>query len=144
MIAAIISGAIGDIEACIVLFIVVVRRRCTAWGTTAAPCYSRPASSQFVNAGIGFVQEVKALRAVDALSNLTVPQVRPALLAAHALPHNATHDDHRCLVQALVVRDGAQQMVPSEELVPGDIVVLEEGVWRCVRGLRGLVGVGPD
>jgi magnesium-transporting ATPase (P-type) len=32
------------------------------------------------------------------------------------------------LVQALVVRDGAQQMVPSEELVPGDIVVLEEGV----------------
>ncbi|KAG0301623.1 P-type ATPase [Dissophora globulifera] len=55
-----------------------------------------------LNAVIGFTQEYKAGKALDALSKLTVPQ-------------------------AQVLRDGATSMINSEELVPGDIVILEEG-----------------
>ncbi|KAI1314668.1 P-type ATPase [Mortierella claussenii] len=56
----------------------------------------------FLNAVIGFTQEYKAGKALDALSNLSVPR-------------------------AQVLRDGSTSMVDSEELVPGDIVILEEG-----------------
>jgi len=55
-----------------------------------------------LNAIIGFTQEYKAGRALDALSKLTVPV-------------------------AQVLRDGKTSMINSEELVPGDIVILEEG-----------------
>lgn len=55
-----------------------------------------------LNAIIGFTQEYKAGRALDALSKLTVPV-------------------------AQVLRDGNTFMINSEELVPGDIVILEEG-----------------
>ncbi|KAF8930810.1 P-type ATPase [Dissophora ornata] len=55
-----------------------------------------------LNAVIGFTQEYKAGKALDALTKLSVPK-------------------------AQVLRDGATLVVDSEELVPGDIVILEEG-----------------
>ncbi|KAG0365405.1 hypothetical protein BC939DRAFT_446562 [Gamsiella multidivaricata] len=55
-----------------------------------------------LNAIIGFTQEYKAGKALDALSKLSVPK-------------------------AQVLRDGKTFMINSEELVPGDIVILEEG-----------------
>ncbi|RUS13867.1 E1-E2 ATPase-domain-containing protein, partial [Endogone sp. FLAS-F59071] len=55
-----------------------------------------------LNTIIGFTQEWKASRALDALMRLGVPQ-------AH------------------VIRDGKPQHIDSAELVPGDIVILEEG-----------------
>ncbi|KAI7815957.1 hypothetical protein BC939DRAFT_73472 [Gamsiella multidivaricata] len=55
-----------------------------------------------LNAIIGFTQEYKAGKALDALTKLSVPK-------------------------AQVLRDGATSIVDSEELVPGDIVILEEG-----------------
>jgi len=55
-----------------------------------------------LNAIIGFTQEYKAGKALDALTKLSVPV-------------------------AQVLRDGATSMINSQELVPGDIVILEEG-----------------
>ncbi len=55
-----------------------------------------------VNALIGFVQETKALRAIEALQR--------AMTAT-----------------ALVLRSGETQRVPAEELVPGDVVLLQSG-----------------
>ncbi|KAF9943235.1 P-type ATPase [Mortierella antarctica] len=55
-----------------------------------------------LNAIIGFTQEFKAGKALDALTKLSVPV-------------------------AQVLRDGATSMINSQELVPGDIVILEEG-----------------
>jgi P-type Ca2+ transporter type 2C len=54
------------------------------------------------NAVLGFVQERKAEQAVAALQRMAAPT-------------------------ATVVRDGHQQRIPAEELVPGDILVLAEG-----------------
>ena len=56
----------------------------------------------FVNAIIGFVQEGKAEKALDAIRGL--------------LSH-----------QAVVLRDGRRQVIAAEELVPGDIVLLQSG-----------------
>ncbi|CAG8641373.1 16785_t:CDS:10, partial [Gigaspora rosea] len=55
-----------------------------------------------LNTIIGFTQEYKATKALEALQKLTVPK-------------------------AQVVRDGQQMVIDSSQLVPGDIVVLEEG-----------------
>jgi Ca2+-transporting ATPase len=55
-----------------------------------------------VNTSVGVAQEVKAERAITALSELTAPEAR-------------------------VVRDGAQREVPAAELVAGDLLVLAEG-----------------
>ncbi|KAF9207911.1 P-type ATPase [Haplosporangium sp. Z 27] len=55
-----------------------------------------------LNAIIGFTQEYKAGKALDALTKLSVPK-------------------------AQVLRDGKTSVINSEELVPGDIVILEEG-----------------
>lgn len=55
-----------------------------------------------INAFIGFVQEMKAEQAVSALKKMIV--------------HNAR-----------VVREGKEFIIPSRELVPGDIIILEEG-----------------
>lgn len=55
-----------------------------------------------LNTIIGFVQEYKAGKALDALTKLSVPR-------------------------AQVLRDGVTSVINSEELVPGDIVILEEG-----------------
>ncbi|WP_201613469.1 cation-translocating P-type ATPase [Gulosibacter hominis] len=55
-----------------------------------------------LNAVIGFVQEERASSAVAALAEMSSPH-------------------------ATVIRDGARQQVPSIALVPGDIILLEEG-----------------
>lgn len=56
----------------------------------------------FLNAVIGFFQEYRAEKAIEALKKL-VPK------------------------KALVIRDGRKQEILSEEVVPGDILVLQEG-----------------
>jgi len=55
-----------------------------------------------LNAVIGVVQEYKAGKAIEALQKMTTPK-------------------------ALVRRDGEVQEINSEELVPGDIVVIDAG-----------------
>ncbi|TPX67302.1 hypothetical protein CcCBS67573_g07541 [Chytriomyces confervae] len=79
ILAAIAEFAMNDPRAATVLLIVVV-----------------------LNVIIGFSQEFKANRALEALLTLSVPK-------------------------ATVIRDGIQSIVDSKELVPGDLVVLEEG-----------------
>lgn len=59
-------------------------------------------ASIFLNTGIEVFQSYKANKAVDALKQLTTFDVR-------------------------VIRDGKETIVPSQELVPGDVVYLEEG-----------------
>ncbi|WP_339641746.1 cation-transporting P-type ATPase [uncultured Porticoccus sp.] len=55
-----------------------------------------------LNAVIGLIQEGKAERAMDAIRHMLAPN-------------------------AAVIRDGRRQSVPGEELVPGDIVLVEAG-----------------
>ncbi|CAG8652608.1 2678_t:CDS:10, partial [Acaulospora morrowiae] len=55
-----------------------------------------------LNTIIGFTQEYKATKALEALQKLSVPKAR-------------------------VIRDGQQLEIDSSQLVPGDIVILEEG-----------------
>jgi Ca2+-transporting ATPase len=55
-----------------------------------------------LNAVIGFVQETRAEKAMEALMKMAAPQAR-------------------------VRRDGVLKMVPSREIVPGDILLLETG-----------------
>ena len=56
----------------------------------------------FLNAGLGFVQEWKAETALTALRAMLSPQ-------------------------AMVLRDGQEQMIAAREIVPGDIIVLTAG-----------------
>ncbi|KAI8992370.1 hypothetical protein BDB01DRAFT_841665 [Pilobolus umbonatus] len=77
--AAIITAAEKEFNSMIVLLVVVV-----------------------LNTIIGFSQEWKANKTLNALMNLSVPQAK-------------------------VIRDGEQRLIESEELVPGDLVILEEG-----------------
>ena len=56
----------------------------------------------WVNALIGFIQEAKAEKAVEALGSMVV-------------------------TEATVRRDGRRQRVPSAQLVPGDVVLLQSG-----------------
>ena len=55
-----------------------------------------------LNATIGVIQEKKAANALEALKNMTAPTAR-------------------------VLRQGEESVVPASELVPGDIVYLEDG-----------------
>jgi len=55
-----------------------------------------------LNAIIGFVQEYRSERAIEAMRKLTAPK-------------------------ATVLRDGRSVVIPAEEVVPGDILVLETG-----------------
>ena len=55
-----------------------------------------------INAAIGFIQEGKAERALDAVRNMLSPQ-------------------------AMVIRDGHRFSLPAEELVPGDLVFIQSG-----------------
>jgi Ca2+-transporting ATPase len=56
----------------------------------------------FLNAALGFIQEYKAERALEALSALSAPHAR-------------------------VVRNMTTRIIPAEEVVPGDILLLEAG-----------------
>ncbi|MDW7650223.1 MAG: calcium-translocating P-type ATPase, SERCA-type [Bacillota bacterium] len=56
----------------------------------------------FVNAILGFVQEYRAEQSLEALRELTAPMAR-------------------------TLRDGVRHEIPAEELVPGDIVMIEAG-----------------
>ncbi len=55
-----------------------------------------------INAVIGVLQEYKAEKAIDALKKMMTPR-------------------------ATVIRDGREKVIKAEELVPGDILILEEG-----------------
>lgn len=55
-----------------------------------------------INAVVGVIQETKAEGALEALQNMTVPK-------------------------AIVRRDGVQKEIPSQEVVPGDVVLLDAG-----------------
>lgn len=79
IIASIVEAAQQDFKSMAVLLVVIV-----------------------LNTIIGFWQEFKASKTLEALSDLTVPK-------------------------ANVIRDGVLQSVDSSELVPGDLVILEEG-----------------
>ncbi len=79
IVAGLIAAFLGDLEDTIVIFALVI-----------------------INTVIGFTQEYRAERAMAALKQLAVPNVR-------------------------VRRDGMVQDLPAPQLVPGDIVLLEAG-----------------
>jgi potassium/sodium efflux P-type ATPase len=56
----------------------------------------------FLNAIIGFIQKYKAEKAIEALKKMVAPHAR-------------------------VVRNGKEQQIDAKELVPGDIIILQEG-----------------
>jgi P-type Ca2+ transporter type 2C len=78
-IAAVISGLLGDVTDTVVILVIII-----------------------LNAAIGFVQEFKAEKAMNALRSMAAG--------------NST-----------VIREGKSEIIPSRELVPGDVVVLEAG-----------------
>src|SRR5690606_30311206 len=55
-----------------------------------------------MNAVLGFIQEFRAEKSLQALKELSAPSAR-------------------------VVRNGVQEQIPASELVPGDIILLESG-----------------
>jgi len=77
--AAVISGIIGDLTDTIVILVIVL-----------------------LNAVVGFIQEYRAEKAMQALKQMAVTQAR-------------------------VLRDGSIAWISSRELVPGDVVLLEAG-----------------
>ena len=79
MVAAVISGIIGETADAIAILVIVV-----------------------LNGVVGFIQEYRAERAMEALKKLAAAQAR-------------------------VLRDGSVADIPADALVPGDIVVLEAG-----------------
>lgn len=79
LIAAVISGFVGEISDAVLILIIVI-----------------------LNAVIGVIQENKAENSMEALKNMTVPEAK-------------------------VLRNGEKCVVKAEELVPGDIVLLDAG-----------------
>jgi Ca2+-transporting ATPase len=77
--AAVISGFIGDLTDSLIILVIVL-----------------------LNAILGFVQEFKAEKAMEALKKMAT-------------------------LQAQVIRDAKPYSIPSSEIVPGDIVLLEAG-----------------
>lgn len=79
MAAAVVSGLVGDVKDTVVILIIVV-----------------------LNAVVGFVQEYRAEKAMEALKKMSSPM-------------------------ATVLRNGSQKSIDAANLVPGDIVHLEAG-----------------
>ncbi|WP_327714324.1 HAD-IC family P-type ATPase [Streptomyces sp. NBC_00490] len=79
LIAAVVAGAIGDIKDAVVITVVLQ-----------------------INAVLGYLQERRAERSLEALRRMLVPTTR-------------------------VRRDGAERVVEAHTLVPGDVVLLEAG-----------------
>jgi Ca2+-transporting ATPase len=79
LIAAVISGLVGEAQDTIAIIVIVI-----------------------VNAAIGFIQEYRAERAMEALQAMAAPT-------------------------ATVFRDDRMATIPAAELVPGDVVLLEAG-----------------
>ncbi|WP_408954366.1 calcium-transporting P-type ATPase, PMR1-type [Natroniella sp. ANB-PHB2] len=77
--AIIISGFLGEFDDAIAILAIVI-----------------------LNAIMGFVQEIRAERSLQALKELSAPQAK-------------------------VLRDGSIEKIPSQELVPGDIILVEMG-----------------
>lgn len=77
--AAIISGVLGDVTDTIIILAIIS-----------------------INAVVGFIQEYRAEKALDALKNMTTSE-------------------------ALIIREGKMIDLPIADIVPGDVVVLEMG-----------------
>lgn len=77
--AAILSGIFGDVADTVIIFVIII-----------------------LNAVVGFIQEFRAEKAMEALKKMSITQTQ-------------------------VMRGGETRMIESKELVPGDIVLLEAG-----------------
>lgn len=71
-----------------------------------------------INVIIGFVQEYKAEKAINALMSMDVQKgTWTTSCRVSAVSH----------IPAKVIREGQQDEIEANQLVPGDIVVLDEG-----------------